>query len=317
MALMTKQRTVQVPEEIVAAGVGTTAQLHASGLTAAMISNRCRSGGPWRRLLPGVVQLDSDPPNREQRVRAALLYAGDGAALTGVDALTAAGVAVPVGGPVRVLIAAHQRRPSRDFVAVERTARMPRTWRCDGFSVAPPARAALDAARAASDPTLLTRLLVLPVLHGACGVGDLVREVERGNQRGTSFVRRALREFDARMATVRHATAAEIVAAAPLPAPRWNATVRDRAGRVIGYADACWDGASLVWLIEPPDVRVAHHARRLTDAGFTVVTTPIADVLAAAADEVRRAAVLRELSAAFLRAARGGRARVRGVDAAA
>jgi hypothetical protein len=53
----------------------TTTQLRAHGVSAATAAERCRAGGPWHRLLPGVHLLHPGPATGEERLRAALLYA--------------------------------------------------------------------------------------------------------------------------------------------------------------------------------------------------------------------------------------------------
>ncbi|MEV8564750.1 hypothetical protein AB0436_04035 [Streptomyces sp. NPDC051322] len=52
------------------------AQLREHGVTAACTSDRCRPGGPWQQLLPGVFVLHPGPLTGEERLHAALLYAG-------------------------------------------------------------------------------------------------------------------------------------------------------------------------------------------------------------------------------------------------
>ncbi|NDZ78437.1 hypothetical protein G3I19_07840 [Streptomyces sp. SID10853] len=51
-------------------------QLRAHGVTAARAAAQCRPGGPWQQLLPGVFVLHPGPPTGEERLHAALLYAG-------------------------------------------------------------------------------------------------------------------------------------------------------------------------------------------------------------------------------------------------
>ncbi|GAA2597176.1 hypothetical protein [Streptomyces axinellae] len=57
--------------------VMTAGALREHGITAAMAEERCRPGGPWRMLLPGVCLLHTGEPTSEERLRAALLYASD------------------------------------------------------------------------------------------------------------------------------------------------------------------------------------------------------------------------------------------------
>ncbi|MEU5101644.1 hypothetical protein AB0H07_05040 [Streptomyces sp. NPDC021354] len=53
----------------------TSRQLREHGVTAAEAAERCRPGGPWQRILPGVHLLHPGPATGEERLRAALLYA--------------------------------------------------------------------------------------------------------------------------------------------------------------------------------------------------------------------------------------------------
>lgn len=50
---------------------------------------RCQEDGPWQLLAPATVLLTSGTPTRRQRIRAALVYAGPDAVLTGLDAARA------------------------------------------------------------------------------------------------------------------------------------------------------------------------------------------------------------------------------------
>jgi hypothetical protein len=79
------------PDEIAVALAGATVvrvdQLVELGLTRSTIAHRCRPGGPWRRLAPGIVKLHNGPITRNDRRRAALLHTGSDAVLTGLDAL--------------------------------------------------------------------------------------------------------------------------------------------------------------------------------------------------------------------------------------
>lgn len=54
----------------------TAAALREHGITAAVANERCRPGGPWQLLLPGVYLLHPGLPTSDERLHAALLYAG-------------------------------------------------------------------------------------------------------------------------------------------------------------------------------------------------------------------------------------------------
>ncbi|MEV6110679.1 hypothetical protein AB0M28_39170 [Streptomyces sp. NPDC051940] len=53
----------------------TARQLREHGITSAAAAQRCRPGGPWQQILPGVYLLHPGPPTGEERLHSALLYA--------------------------------------------------------------------------------------------------------------------------------------------------------------------------------------------------------------------------------------------------
>src|SRR6266540_6052772 len=101
-------------------GVIRTADLLRTGLSSYAIAARCRPSGPWQRVLPGVVLMSSAAPTRSQRLHAAVAYAGDGAVLSGADALRLQGIIVPCPPEVLVLVPAGRRLASRSYLTVER-----------------------------------------------------------------------------------------------------------------------------------------------------------------------------------------------------
>ncbi|MFC4493329.1 hypothetical protein ACFPA8_04170 [Streptomyces ovatisporus] len=56
--------------------VMTLRALREHGVSAAVVNERCRPGGPWQLLLPGVCLLHPGPPTSDERLHAVLLYAG-------------------------------------------------------------------------------------------------------------------------------------------------------------------------------------------------------------------------------------------------
>jgi hypothetical protein len=128
-------------------GVIRRSDLVAAGHTNHSLSTRCRPGGPWQSVLPGVVLLANSPPNRRQRLKAAVLYAGKEAVITGSEALREHEVSAIETTEVHLLLPANRRLSAREFVRVERTSRMPNPRIVNGLPFAPPHRAAVDAAR--------------------------------------------------------------------------------------------------------------------------------------------------------------------------
>lgn len=53
----------------------TSDELRARGVSASEAGERCRPGGPWQRVLPGVYLLHPGPATAEERLHAVLLYA--------------------------------------------------------------------------------------------------------------------------------------------------------------------------------------------------------------------------------------------------
>src|SRR5690349_2395056 len=98
-ALLTTQQPPRFPDAVIR-----RRDLLAAGVSQHTLATRCRPGGPWQLLLPGVLMLANSPPSRRQRLRAALLYAGDDAVITGVQSLHEHGLAVANTDEVHVLV---------------------------------------------------------------------------------------------------------------------------------------------------------------------------------------------------------------------
>lgn len=169
--------------------VVSTATLREAGLARSTITRRCRPGGPWRRLFPGVVLLADREPTREQLLHATRHRLGAHAVVTGTDALCAHGITTRTAAAARLLVPAEQRVPGDELVAAERTARLPEPVWHRGLPFAPPARATVDAARHEPDGRVLRVLLRAGLYFGACTV-----EQFRRVHRGTTVVRGGTRQ---------------------------------------------------------------------------------------------------------------------------
>ncbi|MGH3624322.1 MAG: hypothetical protein ACRDQ5_21475, partial [Sciscionella sp.] len=197
-------------------------------------------------------------PSRRQRVLAALAYAGRQALVTGVDALSRCGVPLPESEsePVHLLLPAARRMNSRQFVLIERTTRLPAPIVVDGIGCAPPARAALDAARLERDQRRLDMLLGEPVRRGACTLPELRHELDSGSQRGSAAPRTLLIRMSSHVHSLAEHQARRVVAECPIPQPCWSVPLRDAGGALLGVVDAWWEEVGLVW-----DVGGAHAFR--------------------------------------------------------
>lgn len=263
--------------------VATATELIALGLTSRAIHERCRLGGPWQRLEPGLVLLDDRPPSRTQRIQAALTVAGPRAVLTGVDALALHGMsAARLDGPVHLLVPPRRQPRLVDGVLFERTQQLPVPLFRSGFPVAPLPRATIDTCRRANAAEHVRALLAEAVNRGRVTPATLRDELAQNNGRGTALPRRILAEIDDGVRSVAQGWARRLVRQAGLPVPRWRVPITAPNGAHVATADAWWDEVGLVWEVDsyafdlsPADCTATlRRAARLTANGIVVVHTP-------------------------------------------
>ncbi len=252
----------------------------ALGMSSSTIAHRTRPGGPWQRLLPGVLLVYSGSPSRLQRMRAALVYAGADAIFTGVTALRCHGVRKPpTEHALHVLVPHSSQRSSRGFVILERTRRMPDPRDVVGLPCAPVARAAIDAARRVTDVGQVRALLSEVVQRGMCTVAALGVELRDAQIRGTALPRRVLREVSDGVRSAAEAEARQVISSMRIAEPLWNHDIFDAQGRWIARPDAVWidlgvvlEIDSLEWHLSPADYqRTQARHRRMTATGLLVV----------------------------------------------
>jgi hypothetical protein len=230
------------------------------GIARSTVADRCRVGGPWQRLLPGVVLMHSGPPRRDDHRRAALLYLdssdagppGRGrAVLTGADALELHGLRrMPQpSGPVHLLVPTAVRCAGRGRLVIERTRRLPAPVP-GRWPVAPVPRAALDFTRRSSDRGVVRAVLAEVVQRGLCGPGDLAAELAAGSARGSALPRSVLAEVLDGVRSPAEAEAKELVGRSGLPTPLWNPQLRDATGRLVAVPDAWFDDVAMAWEID-------------------------------------------------------------------
>ncbi|MCP3798217.1 hypothetical protein NLX83_03000 [Allokutzneria sp. A3M-2-11 16] len=263
-------------------GVIRAATLIGMGMMSRTVYGRCRAGGPWRRLLPGVILLSPGQPSAEQRIAAALLYARHGAIVTGREACRLHGLRqLPDIDKVHLLVNDFRKPLSSEFVIVERTTRLPPPQTRNGFPVAPLVRAALDTSRRLRTPDPVRALLAEAVQRGRCKLEDLERELAQGSQRGSAVPRRVLAAISLGARSVAEMDAMRVWERSGLPKAQWNVPVRDAHGTLIGVPDAWCAEASLAWEIDsyefhlnPKDyARTLQRNTRYAMAGIHVVQT--------------------------------------------
>jgi hypothetical protein len=265
------------------------------GMSRATVHHRCRKDGPWQRVLPGVVALHRGPLRRVDMLHAALVYAGEGAMITGLDACRLHGLRnVPESTTVHVLVPDDRQYSSTAWVKIERTTRLPTATQAGGVRAAPLIRAVLDAARFRRTEREVLAMLTETVQRRRCSTEELRRELDAGSKFGSALPRRILREMVSGVQSVAEAQAKLLLRGLGLPAPLWNRQVVDSSGKRLGRPDAWFDDVALAWEIDSveyhtsPDDYAATMAKhsRMAAAGVIVVHT-LPSWLRTRPDEVR------------------------------
>jgi len=289
-------------------GVARESELIRAGLPGSTTSARCRPGGPWRRLLPGVILTQTGPATDDQRLAAALAYAGPEAVLTGAAACRLYGLRrAPSAVQIHVLVPAERQPATTGFVLVERTTRLPPPQSVRGWQLAPVVRAVLDAARRLRRMDDVRALIAEAVQRGLCTVNDLSTELAAGSRAGSARPRRVLREVGVGVHSVAEVDAHQLASRSTvLPPLHWNVQICDVNGTFIAMPDGWVDEVALAWEIDSYEFHLSpghydrtlrRHATMLAAGIIVAHTTP---------GRLRREpdAVLRELEAAY-RHARG------------
>ncbi len=301
-------------------GVITARRLVRLGVPETTVYARCRDGGPWQRLLPGIVLLHNGPATEQQRVVAALLHGGPEAQLTGLEACRRHGVRRGPGtdGTLHLLNPHVRQVRNSGFVVVERTLRLPEPVLRGGIPLTPLPRAVLDATRRIRSERDVTELVADAVQRGLCTVAQLGAELAEGGRRGSATPRRVLLAVGAGARSAAERDAQIVWRRTGLPEPWWNTALYDAAGGLLGIADAWWDDAALAWEINSYEwhLRPADYAReQAKSARMAAAGVPVLPTLPSRLRN-DRAAVAAELRSAHAHAAVRPRPRVRAVPGA-
>lgn len=270
--------------------VATHRELQSLGLPPSTITSRSRPGGPWQRLLPGVVAGHRGIPTTYEKRLAAVKYGGESAALTGLDALDELGIRVSEHGfdrRVHVLVPHTSQRTSHGFALVTRTRSAPATTLRRDLPRVSVARAVIDASRRASDLDPVRTLVARAVQQRRCTVAELAAEVRKAPRQRTALVRTALREVQAGVRSAAEAKVRVAFHQYGVPQPRWNADLRNEHGELVAVVDGLWERErvileidSIEWHLEPTDYkRTQARQRRLVLAGWTVFPAAPSDIL--------------------------------------
>ncbi|MEU9864983.1 hypothetical protein AB0D99_29330 [Streptomyces sp. NPDC047971] len=228
-------------------------QLRARGMAGAEIAARCKPGGGWQQLLPGVYLSHPGQPTAEERLQAALLYArrsgavpsqSPDAMITGPAALALHGFssAPPLTSldRVDVLVPRTRRLRSTGWVRLERAQEMPEPLVLAGVPVAPVARALADTVSGLTDAVTVRGLLTEAVRGGHCEPSAVVRELNRARLLSRPHVVDAVDSLLAEGRSIAEARLYEMVREFALPDPLWNVDLRLPGGPHLGGLDAYW-----------------------------------------------------------------------------
>ncbi|WP_316740029.1 hypothetical protein [Streptomyces sp. MK7] len=287
----------------------TAAQLRAHGVPAAETTERCRTGGPWQQLLPGVFLLHPGPPTSEERLHAVLLYAARPpaprrapgvpaqptaqqphrpvyaeAVITGPAALTLHGFATtpPLLSLERidVLVPRLRRLRSTGCVRIVRTAALPVPASVTGLPVAPVPRALADAVAGLDDADTVRRLLTEAVRGGHCEPAAVVRELTGAKLLTRTHVVDAVDSLLAEGRAIAEDRLYRMVREYGLPDPVWNVDLRLPGGPHLGGLDAYWPDQAVALELDArapranDDAEWSQYARKrehLERLGITVV----------------------------------------------
>lgn len=245
-------------------GIIKVAELRQLGVSNSAVDSRCRPGGPWQRLLPGIVMLGNGHPTARQRAVAAVAFTGEGALLTGRAALHEYGYGSAASGDAHILIATHRRVQSTGFVLVERTTRLPAPVVRNGIACAPLPRALLDAARRCRTLDSTRSVIAEVIQRGGVTVAELRAELDAGSGRGSALPRAVLREVSADVHSVSEAEARRLWLRSGLPEMVFNRTVLDAGGQFIAMPDGWIDEVAFAWDIDSLDWHLAPKAYKST-----------------------------------------------------
>jgi hypothetical protein len=222
------------------------------GVPERTVYRRCEEDGPWQLVAPATVLLESGAPTRRQRIRAALVYAGPDAVVTGLDAARAHGLRRgELPDAVHVLVHGGRQVRSVDLIIVERTTRLPPPRLRDGLPVAPIERCILDASRRLRSEPDIAAILTEPVQRRMVLPDTLVDELDAGCRKGSAAPREVLRAV---ARGVRSAAEFEVhqwwLAAPQLPGPVLLNVRLCAQGSLLGIADIYDEESGLVVAVD-------------------------------------------------------------------
>lgn len=228
-------------------GVARVGALVALGLPSSTIVRRVRSG-KWTSPFRGVVVMHSGPPTRLQQIVAAMLYAGPGSLLTGIEGARRHDLRrLPEDRSLHLLVEQDRRRRCDRDLVIERTANLPPGVERGGVLVAPLDRAVLDAARHRTDRDEVRAMLAEAVQRQRTTPARLQAELNAGNQRGSGLVRDVLEEIADGIRSATEGWGRDLYARSGLPPMLWNPTLRWPSGAFLACPDGYEVHVGMAW----------------------------------------------------------------------
>lgn len=224
-------------------GIVTRRQALEMGVSKDAIRYALGRGQRWQRIVKGVYATFIGPLQERHLVRAALLFAGSGAVLTGSVACRAYGMRYVEARRPLILVDATANRTSISIADLRRTRLLPRPTDVRSFACAPPARAAIDACSSAMGLRAVRATLCEVVQRGLATPAELVETATRIHKHKDQ-VRQALADIVAGCRSAPECELRDLVASSDvLPQPAWNQPLADDPSV---HPDGCWAEARLV-----------------------------------------------------------------------
>jgi hypothetical protein len=226
-------------------GIVTHAQLVTMGMSPSTISRWTRTGGHWQRLLPATYLVHRGTPTFDERLNAALLYAGPQSVTTGLGALHLYGIrnlpTSPPGLPLHVLLPHQRHARSVAFLTVERTHRLPDPLARDGYPVVPIARALFDAGRRLDNRHVVRAFTLEAVQRRLTTVSELRDEITDGQRQWTAVLRDVVGDATAGVMSNPEAGLRDLVVRSDLHEPLWNPRLETPDGDLIAEPDGYYE----------------------------------------------------------------------------
>jgi very-short-patch-repair endonuclease len=247
------------------------------GFTRNAIEHRLETAS-WRRVLPRTY-LTHDTLTYDDRVRAALTFAGRAALLSGAVALADQGLRC-VSRPDTMLVLVPRSTTCRStaWVRIRRTRRMPERALLPGPRRAPLARAVADLALERRRLDDVSALVAEAVRRELCTIEELALELRAGPPNHSAYLRQAIDEVGDGAWSAPEARAATLMRRAHLPQFEQNAGIDLPDGRYV-IVDFLWRGLRAVLEIDslehhslPADADATSDRHLVLEAsGFSVV----------------------------------------------